>query len=75
MPIFFKLKKNYVNCNVNIKTEKKYYEDLLFKCVSFKANVCIVPLSLEQHKNSESLLKFMLKENNIFVITIHRLNF
>lgn len=34
--------------------------DLRFKSESFKANMWTVPLSLEQHKNSESGLKFKL---------------
>lgn len=34
--------------------------DLRFKVASFKANMCTVPLSLEQHKNSAFGLKFRL---------------
>lgn len=36
--------------------------DRRFKLVFFRANICTVPLSLETHKNSESLLNVMLKE-------------
>lgn len=44
------------------KIQEITYASLRFKCESFKANMCIVPLSLDAQRNSESLLKFILKK-------------
>lgn len=39
------------------------YEERRFKCVSLRANMWIVPLSLEQQRNSESGLKLILQRD------------
>lgn len=47
------------------------YAKRRLRLVFFIAKICTVPLSLEQHRNSESLLKFMLetKKNVSTVLT------
>jgi len=55
--------------------EKSFtYVDRRFKLVFFKANMCTVPLSLETHKNSESLLKVILKKYYAIINKIKNVN-